>query len=180
VLRGLGGALLAYLLLFGPIVLVPALVQAHGSSPLHAGLVVATLPVGFAVAAALADRVLPAGWTSRPRCFLGLAVAGAGLLGLLLAHVDAAGLAVSLAVLGVGLGVFTPANNALIMGRVPSGAAALTGGLVSASRAVGTAAGVAIVSSTLTVAAGGEVSVAVLMALAVVAVASVAGRRRVE
>lgn len=173
--RALGGAALAYLLLFGPIVLVPALLLAHGMSPLHAGLVVAALPAGFVVAAALADRFLPAAWTSRPRYFLGLAVAGVGLLGLLFAGVDAVGVAAALAGLGLGLGVFTPVNNALIMGGVPSRAAALTGGLVSTARAVGTAAGVAIVSSTLAVAAGGGLSVAVLIGVVVVAAAAVTG-----
>jgi MFS family permease len=175
-LRGLGGALLAYLLLFGPIVLVPALVLAHGTSPLHAGLLVAALPVGFALAAALADRVLPRAWTSRPRCLLGLALAVVGLVALLFAGVHPVGLALGLAALGIGLGLFTPANNARIMSGVPSRVAALTGGLVSAARAAGTAAGVAIVSTTLPIASGGRLTVVILIALAGLAAAlSMAG-----
>ena len=57
--RNLLSALLGYLVLFGPIVLVPAVLQSHGSSPLFAGLVVATLPAGFALGAVAGDHVLP-------------------------------------------------------------------------------------------------------------------------
>lgn len=180
VARGLGGALLAYLLLFGPIVLMPALLQAHGTSPARAGLVVAALPAGFALAAALGDRILPVGATSRTRCLAGLAAAGAGLSGLLFAGVDAPYAAGAMAGLGLGLGLFTPANNALIMGRVPSRVAALTGGLVSSARAVGTAAGVVVVASTLAVAAGGGLSVAVLIGVVVLTAATVVVRAGVE
>lgn len=178
--RGLGGALLAYLLLFGPIVLEPTLLQAHGVSPLRAGLVVAALPVGFAVAAALGDRIMPVRWTSRPRSLIGLTVAGAGLIGLLLAGVDPVADTAALAGLGLGLGLFTPANNVLIMGVVPSQVAGLTGGLVSTARALGTAAGVAIVSATLAAAAGGGLSIAALIAVVVAAALIVAGGGIVE
>lgn len=180
VVRGLCGAVLAYLLLFGPIVLVPALLQAHGLSPLGAGLVVAALPVGFALGAAFGDRMLPQHATSTMRGVAGLTVAGAGLLALLLAGTQPSAAAAALAVVGLGLGVFTPANNAQIMASVPSRAAALAGGLVSTARALGTAAGVAIVAVTLAVAGGGDLSVAVLIVVAILATTTVVTRRAVE
>lgn len=180
VARGIAGALISYLVLFGPIVLVPTLLQAHGMSPLHAGLVTAALPAGFALAAALGDRVVPQAWSSRWRCLSGLAITAAGLLGLLAARVDPAGCAAALAVVGFGLGIFTPANNALIMGSVSTRVAALAGGLVSTARAVGTAVGVAVVTATLGLVAGGSLSIAVLLGLVVAAGATVDPRRAPE
>jgi hypothetical protein len=106
--------------------------------------------------------------------------AGGGLAGLLPAGLDSAAEVPTLAGVGLGLGVFIPANNALIMGGVPSRAAALTGGLVSAARAVGTASGVAIVSRTLSIANGGGLTVAVLIAVVVLALASIAGPGNLE
>lgn len=172
----LAGALLAYLMLFGPIVLVPAVLQAHGASALHAGLIVAALPVAFAVSATAADRVLPAGWTARTRCALGLGVAALGLLGLVLVGTEAGGIAVALAAIGLGLGVYTPANNALIMSSVPSSAAALAGGLVNTARAVGTAAGTAIVAVAFTATGAARVPVALLLAVAALAVTTLLSR----
>lgn len=161
---GLSGALLAYLLLFGPIVLVPAVLQARGSSALFAGGVVAALPVGFALGAVLAERVVPAWWQAGRRCAFGIGLTCAGLAGVLAAGAGAAGVAGALLVAGVGLGVFTPTNNSMIMSGVPSDAAALTGGLVSATRAAGTALGTALVA--LTVSGSGRVTAAILLVLA--------------
>lgn len=144
--RSLGGALLAYLLLFGPIVLVPSVLQGDGVSALLAGCVVAALPAGFALGAVGAERLLPLGWTPARRCRLGLALAVVGLGGLLADH---AAWPAALGLLGLGLGVFTPANNAVIMAAAPAGAVALTGGLVSAARAAGTALGTLLVVTLL-------------------------------
>jgi sugar phosphate permease len=52
-------------------------------------------------------------------------------------------------VLGVGLGVFTPANNSMIMTSIPARAAGTGGGLVNLTRALGTALGVALVTLAL-------------------------------
>jgi MFS family permease len=173
--RGTFGALLGYLLLFGPIVAVPALVQARGVSPTHAGLTTAALPVGFAVASAMGERLVPVGWSSRRRSELGLLVAGLGLAALTFtATSDLA--VVGLAVLGLGLGVFIPANNAAIMTRAPVRSAAVAGGLVSAARAIGTGAGVALVAGTLTSWRDGRLSV-FLMIIAVAIAAAVVDRR---
>ncbi len=177
VARGIAGALLAYLLLFGPIVLAPAVLQQRATSASVAGLVVAALPVGFALAAALMDRLLPRGWGSATRCRIGAAVAGFALVVLLITGASPTGFVVSLGLLGLGLGTFTPANNALVMCRVPAGTAALAGGLISSARAVGTAAGTALVATLLPVSASGRLVVAALAVLAAAAFASV-GRGR--
>jgi MFS family permease len=153
---GLVGALGGYLLLFGPLVLVPAVLTARGESLSLAGLVLTALPAGFAFAALAADRILPRGWSDRRRALAGATLALGSLLALLLvagsggmSAAGTAGLAVLLALLGLGLGVFAPANNALIMAAIPRSAAGTGGGLVNMARALGTALGVALVTLSL-------------------------------
>ncbi|MFE4873675.1 hypothetical protein [Streptomyces sp. NPDC056682] len=51
-----------------------------------------------------------------------------------------------LALLGLGLGTFIPANNALIMGAIPASCSGTGGGLVNMTRGLGTALGVALVA----------------------------------
>jgi MFS family permease len=168
---GLLGALLAYALLFGPIVLVPAVLQADGHRPLAAGLVAAALPIGFAVGATVGGGLVPQRWDARRRGLAGLAVTAIGLGGLLATVPSGTAWPVALALTGIGLGVFIPANNALIMAAVPTPAAAFAGGLVNASRAAGTAAGTVLVASTVAIAAAGAVSAWALLAVAIAAAA---------
>jgi hypothetical protein len=52
---GLAGALCAYLVLFGPLVLFPQVSAARGDTALHAGIILTALPVGFGVAAIAAE-----------------------------------------------------------------------------------------------------------------------------
>lgn len=164
--RRLVGALLAYLLLFGPIVLVPTVLQRHGASALLAGFVVAALPVGFALSATFGDRLLPSAWSPGARCGFGLAIAAVGLAGLMAAGTNAGGCATAVFALGVGVGLYTPANNALIMGAVGPHVAALAGGLVNTGRALGTAAGTAIVAVSIGSSGGSRLALAVLLGVA--------------
>jgi hypothetical protein len=53
---------------------------------------------------------------------------------------------VLLGLLGAGLGIYTPANNADIMAAVPARDAAAAGGMVNMTRGTGTALGVAVVA----------------------------------
>jgi MFS family permease len=129
-------------------VLFPQVLTAHGASLVRAGLTLAALPAGFGLAAVAAERILPARWPDRRRCAIG------GIL----ASYCAAALAVPapatvmmlwLALLGVGLGTYIPANNSSIMAAVPVQQAAAAGGTVSMARGLGTALGVAVVTLTL-------------------------------
>ena len=54
-----------------------------------------------------------------------------------------------LALLGVGLGTYMPANNSGVMAAVPVHQAAAAGGMVSMARGPGTALGAAVVTLTL-------------------------------
>jgi EmrB/QacA subfamily drug resistance transporter len=145
---GLVGALGGYLVLFGPLVLVPdVLGSGHGAA--RAGLVLTALPLGFAAAALGANRVLPRGWSDRRRALAGSAVATLALAAMVPLPFAPAALIPLYAVLGLGLGTFTPANNTLVMGAVPPHAAGTGGGLVNMTRGLGTALGVALVTLTL-------------------------------
>ena len=178
VVPGLVGALSGYLVLFGPLVFVPVVLGRAGLSELLTGVVVTALPAGFALAATGADRLLPPSLPDRSRCVVGSAVACAVLAGMLVAPVSAGWLAVLLALLGAGLGVFTPANNALVMRAIPVAASGTGGGLVNMARGLGTALGVALVTLALHLAPAGSVTpavyraVPVLLGAAVVAVLS--------
>jgi EmrB/QacA subfamily drug resistance transporter len=146
---GLIGALGGYLILFGPLVLVPVVLTSTGSSELHAGLVLTALPAGFALAATTGERLLPATWTDRDRCRVGamLTVVTTGVL--TVAPLTQAWLAPMLGALGIALGIFTPANNSLVMRSIPAQAAGTGGGLVNTTRSLGTALGVALVTLAL-------------------------------
>jgi MFS family permease len=143
--RGLGGALGAYLVLFGPLVLFPQVVTAQGGSVLAAGLLLTTLPAGFGLGAVAGDRLLPASWPNRRRCALGGLVAASAAAALAVPAPHAVSV-VLLGLLGVGLGIYTPANNAEIMMAIPAENAAAAGGMVNMTRGIGTALGVVIVT----------------------------------
>jgi MFS family permease len=175
----LTGAMCAYLVLFGPLVLVPQVLSARGASALHAGLLLAALPAGFGLAAAGAERLLPRRWSNRDRCAAGgvLAALSAAALGL---PVSDGVLVLLLGLAGAGLGCYIPANNAEVMAAAPAAQAATAGGMVNMTRGVGTALGVAV--TTLALHAGapslraGELLAAGVLAVAAV-VATWAGTR---
>jgi MFS family permease len=156
--RALGGALCCYLVLFGPLVLIPQVITARGGSALQAGLLLTALPAGFGLTAAAADRVLGPRWTNRVRCLAGALLAAgctaalAAFVGDLAAPGFEAACAALLGLLGVGLGLYTPANNAEIMAVLPARNAATAGGMVNMTRGIGTALGVAAVTLGLNVA----------------------------
>jgi MFS family permease len=172
----LGGALCSYLVLFGPLVLIPQVVTARGGSAAAAGLLLTALPAGFGLAAAFADRLLPDWWENSRRCVLGGALAAAAALAVAVPASDAVTVAL-LGVLGVGLGLYTPANNAEIMAAVPARDTAAAGGMVNMTRGIGTALGVAVVTLGLHAGAhlrwqegGLTLSMAALAAVALIAV----------
>ncbi|MFB7632260.1 MFS transporter [Streptomyces sp. NPDC056149] len=182
---GLVGALCGYLVLFGPLVLVPIALTTGGTSELVAGLVLTALPAGFALGATAADRLLPTGMSDRGRCLLGALVCVGALAAMLAVPMAPGTLPPVLVLLGLGLGTFTPANNALIMGAIPTGSSGTGGGLVNMARGLGTALGVALVTLALHVAPlgatglnGARWALLVLLAAAVLsAVAAALGPR---
>ena len=148
----LAGALCAYLVLFGPLVLFPQVLTAHGGSVARAGLMLTALPAGFGLAAVAGERILPACWPDRRRCLAGGLLASGGAAALAI-PAPAAVTVAWLGLLGVGLGTYIPANNTAIMAAVPPQEAAAAGGMVNMARGLGTALGVAVVTLALHAAA---------------------------
>jgi hypothetical protein len=148
----LSGALLGYLTLFGPLVLIPVMLAGHGE--LRAGLALSALPAGFGLAAVGGEAVFPASVSNRVRGSLGAAACALALVVLILVPDTIAGIVPGLALAGLGLGTFVPANNAVIMRSAPADSAAVLGGLVNVARGIGTTLGIALVTLALHVAAG--------------------------
>jgi EmrB/QacA subfamily drug resistance transporter len=144
-------ATLSYLLLFGPLVLVP--LGLGRVSSLEVGFIVTALPAGFAFAATIAGALLPRHWSDRHRSLTGAGIALVSLSVAALAPFSVPWLVGWLAALGLGLGVLAPANNASIMGAVPPDTTASAGGILNMTRSLGTAVGVSLV--TLSLHAGG-------------------------
>ena len=170
------GAMCAYLVLFGPLVLIPQVLSAQGDSVLRAGVMLTTLPAGFGLAAVGGERLLPGGWSNRDRCVTGGLISACCVAALAIPAPHPATAAL-LGLTGLGLGIYIPANNAVIMATVQPGAVATVGGLVNITRGFGTALGVAVVTLSLhaaarlgsPAAAGERLAVAALAAAAVVA-----------
>jgi EmrB/QacA subfamily drug resistance transporter len=139
-------ALSGYLVLFGPLVLIPVVLTRTGYSASGTGLVLTALPAGFALAALLADRVVPPSWTDHRRGVVGSVICVAALGAAIGLPLTTLALVPDLAVLGIGLGVFTPANNTTVMTAIPTRAAGIGGGLLNMTRSLGTALGVALVT----------------------------------
>jgi MFS family permease len=180
---GLLSGLCGYLVLFGPLVLVPVVLSRQGVGVMTSGVVLTALPLGFALAATTADRVLPRGLDDHRRAFLGTALTVVALALLTVLPMTMLVLPLVLILLGLGLGVFTPANNTLVMGAIPAESAGTGGGMVNMGRGLGTALGVAAVTLMLHVVPGmpGErAAAAVLLAfgLLMIPAGRVGGRPR--
>ncbi|HET9051288.1 MAG TPA: MFS transporter [Candidatus Dormibacteraeota bacterium] len=139
---GVLSGLLASLVMFGVLFAVPFHLELERHlGPAQAGLTVAALPLALGLVAPLAARAAEVAG-SRAVTTAGMLLAAAGLLALGVAHGGAA-LVVELAVIGAGLGAFTPANNAAVMASAPGEQVGVASGLVNMTRGLGTALGVA-------------------------------------
>lgn len=150
--------LLAYLVLFGALFATPFLLEVRlGLSPAVAGLCLAALPVTLGIAAPfgghLADSV-----GSRVVTVTGLLLAAAALVFLAAYHASTGTVAAGLAFLGLGLGLFTPANNASVMAAVPRQQAGEASGIVNMTRGLGTSFGLAVTGLIFAAIAGSHVT----------------------
>ncbi|MFJ1702473.1 MFS transporter [Kitasatospora sp. NPDC088346] len=166
---GLVLALVGYLLLFCPLVLGPVMLSGAGVPVAAAGLVITALPGAFALAATLGGSLLPAGWTDAARCRVGAFAASAGLLASALLPIGPAAAVPALLVVGLGLGLLLPANNALVMRAVPAESSAVGGGMLNTVRSLGTALGTALPVLAVHLAGRSSGGRALLVLLAVVA-----------
>jgi MFS family permease len=148
VVLGLAGAACGYLVLFGPLVLIPQ-VLAHAGGEARTGLLLSALPLGFGAAALFGDAVLPRSWGNRQRGFAGAMVTCAAMCIAIVVPVTPVTVVPLLAAAGVGLGVFVPANNTVIMRGTEASSASLLGGLVNMARGIGTTLGISMMALAL-------------------------------
>jgi MFS family permease len=145
----LAGAACGYLVLFGPLVLVPQLLLSPDGSVVRTGLLLSALPLGFGLAALTGDALLPRSWGNRPRGFAGSVLACAAMCAGIGMPITGVTVVPLLALAGLGLGLFVPANNAAIMRSSADSSASLLGGLVSMARGIGTTLGIALMALAL-------------------------------
>ena len=155
---GILSGLVAYAVLFGSLFLVPFYLQrVLGYSPAAAGLLLSPIPLTLAIVAPLAglltDRV-----GARLPTVVGMTLSAAALLAAAaLPPINLAATLVLLALLGIGLGLFTPPNNSSIMATAPPHRLGTAGGVLNMTRSVGTSVGVALSGAVLALCLSAEV-----------------------
>jgi EmrB/QacA subfamily drug resistance transporter len=178
---GISSGLLSYLVMFGALYAVAFYLE-DGPQQLSSaitGLELSIMPVAFGMVAPFAGRAADH-LGARVPTVVGMLLAAASLAILALLHPTGALLLLPLAALGAGLGIFTPANNAAIMGAAPRRQAGVASGVLNMTRGMGTAMGQAVAALILSLAAAGLVHPAALVSgfgacalfLAVVALAA--------
>lgn len=137
-----------------------ALIQGRGLSPGQVGLVLTWQPIVMATTAslsgALSDRI-----GSRGPATIGMAILAAGLF--LLSRLDVSTplplLSGALAIVGLGVGLFTSPNNSAVLGAVPANQRGVASGVLSTARTLGSVLGIGIagaVYATVLTLSGGE------------------------
>src|SRR6478752_5420804 len=134
------------LLRFGPLALIPQVLASGPGGAARTGLLLSALPVGFGLAALLGDLLLPKTWNDRRRALAGALLTCAVMGASVVAPVNPATVVLQLALVGLGLGIFVPANNTMVMRGTADSSASLVGGLVSMARGIGTAFGISLMA----------------------------------
>ncbi|MHB8333182.1 MAG: MFS transporter [Candidatus Dormibacteria bacterium] len=151
---GISSGLLSYLALFGILFVLPFYLKFAGhQNSGQAGLELIVLPVALGITApfagSVADRIGP-----QPLTVGGMLLVAASMVAIAVHPVAGSLLLVELAVSGIGLGMFTPPNNAAIMGSAPKEHPGMASGILNMTRGVGTSLGVALVGVMYGLAAG--------------------------
>jgi EmrB/QacA subfamily drug resistance transporter len=141
---GIGSGLVAYLVTFGVLLVFPYLFErALGSGPPLAGAELMAMPLSLAAVAPFAGRIGDR-FGMRALTTLGMTLVAAALFVLGETPPSTWAAILGLVVIGVGLGCFTPANNASVIGDVPGNRSGEASGLVNLTRATGTSLGLAL------------------------------------
>ncbi len=129
--------------------LIPQLLGHDLGGAARTGLVLSALPFGFGLGALCGDAVLPRTWTDSGRGFVGAAATCAVMCASVFVPVTVRTVVPLLALAGLGLGIFVPANNTVIMRSTADSSASLLGGLVSMARGIGTTLGISLMALAL-------------------------------
>lgn len=141
---GIVSGLLSYLVLFGVLFVVPfLLVNALQIPVARAGLELMVMPAGLGIVAPFAGRLADR-LGAKPLTVTGMVLTGAMLVVLALSHSNVTFFLIELGLVGVGLGLFTPPNNAAIMGSAPPEKAGVASGVLNMTRGMGTSMGLAL------------------------------------
>lgn len=141
---GILSGLLAYLVTFGTLFLLPFFLERerHLGAP-ATGAILATVPLALGVVAPIAGS---AGQKVGRHVLTGVGMAAATVALGAIAILQPVGLPLigSLVLLGAGLGAFTPVNNTSVMSAAPRTASGVAAGLLNMTRGLGTSLGAAI------------------------------------
>jgi EmrB/QacA subfamily drug resistance transporter len=144
---GILGTLASFAVLFGVLLATPFYLERG----LHVGVavggvVLAAMPAAMGLSAVFAGHVRCA---ARSLTVSGMVLSTLALTAMTLSHRTVPMLVVELSVLGIGLGLFVPANNASIVSAAPRCDAGVVSGLINMGRGLGTAVGLAVTSLVL-------------------------------
>jgi EmrB/QacA subfamily drug resistance transporter len=151
---GIGSGLLSYMVLFGTLTVVPFFLEiARHDLTGTAGLELLVLPLGLGLTAPIGGR-LAEHLGPRP-----LTVTGMGVVAIMLVlstvvdgHIVL--FLLTLAITGIGLGAFTPPNNAAVMRSVAPHNVGMASGVLNMTRGLGTSLGLALGGLAYTIGAG--------------------------
>ncbi|HEY5224641.1 MAG TPA: MFS transporter [Microbacteriaceae bacterium] len=169
---GILSSVLSYAVLFGLLFITPIMLEAQfGATPAAAGLQLAVLPL-FLGLTAPAAAFLTARVSTRLVTSAGMVVTALGILPLVFSAGSRPMVVIGLAVIGVGLGIFTPANNAAVAGAGADEQAGMVSGVLNMTRGLGTAFGVAAASAVYSLFVGAGSTTATMVLLLVLAAAA--------
>ena len=149
-------AVLNYVCSYSLLFLLPfALIQGRGLSAATAGLVLTAQPLVMAIVAPLSGTLSDRIGTRIPAT-AGMALLATGLFWLsrLGPRTPLEAVALALAVVGLGAGLFTSPNNSALMGAAPPGRRGIAGGVLSLARHAGLALGVGLAGAVFTTVLG--------------------------
>jgi EmrB/QacA subfamily drug resistance transporter len=141
---GIGSGLLSYMVLFGTLTVVPFFLEIgrHDRTG-TAGLELLVMPLGLGLTAPIGGR-LAERFGARLLTAGGMGLVAASLVLSTVFEDHLAVFLVMLATTGIGLGAFTPPNNAAIMGSVAPQQAGMASGVLNMTRGLGTSLGLAL------------------------------------
>ncbi len=141
---GIVSGMLSFMVMFGVLVIVPFLLErGYGFGSARSGIELMAMPLALGIIAPLAGRLADKVGVGPPGVG-GMALVVVGLVGLGVLHPTTPGFVALLAMVGMGLGLFIPPNNAGIMAAIPAQQSGLASGILNMTRGIGTALGLAV------------------------------------
>jgi len=151
-------AILNYICVYSIIFLMPFyLIQGRNLSPTQTGLLLTAMPIIMAIIAPISGTLSDHIGTRIP-VVLGMSTLAVGLLLLsnLGPETPRVGVALRLAVVGLGIGIFISPNNSALMGAAPRNRQGIASGTLATARNLGMVLGVGLAGAIFTTSLGGQ------------------------